>query len=240
MVVDTGGADLSDPQELLGIGLYSPAEAERLIGVRRGKIVRWLRGHGIRGRHYERLWKPQVDLGDGHVYLGFHDLMEARVADAFISKGLSAQKVRRAIELAREMIGAQRPLSTHRFRTDGQSVFLQMAKEDGKDDLLDLFRRQYAFREIVAPSLTNVEFDPEGLPSRWWPKGKSAGIVVDPTRAFGQPIDAATAVPAAVLAAAVGAEGSVEAAARAWEVPTSAVRRAVAFTTTFGEHRLAA
>ena len=229
-----------DPRKLVGVGIYSPAEAERLIGVPRGKIARWLRGHDVNGRHYERLWVPQIDLGDGHIYLGFHDLMEVRVADAFISRGLSAQAVRRAIELAREMVSTPRPLSTHRFRTDGRSVFLQMAQEDGPGDLIDLFKRQYAFREIVDPSLSNVEFDPEGLPARWWPNGKASGIVVDPTRSFGQPIDATTAVPAAALAAAAQAEGSVEAAARAWEVPVNTVRRAVNFTTAFGERRMAA
>jgi len=166
--------------------------------------------------------------------------MEVRVADAFIRRGISAQKVRRAIDLAREMVGVERPLSTQRFRTDGQSIFLQIAREDREDALIDLFKRQYAFREIIDPSLTNIEFDPDGLPSRWWPRGKPAGIVVDPTRSFGQPIEAETAVPVAALSAAVNAEGSIEGAARAWDVPVRAVRRAVNFTMAFDERRLAA
>ena len=231
---------MNDTQKFVGVGIYSPAEAERLIGVPRGKLARWLRGHVVGGRRYDRLWAPQIDLGDGRVYLGFHDLMEARVADAFIGQGLSAHKVRRAIDLAREMIGAERPLSTQRFRTDGRSVFLQIAREDGDDRLIDLFKGQYEFKEIVDPSLTNIEFDPDGLPKRWWPNGRSAGIVVDPARSFGQPVDATTAVPAAALAAAARSEGSVEAAARLWEVPVGSVRRAVNFMTAFDEHRLAA
>ena len=48
-------------------------------------------------------------------------------------------------------------------------------------------------------------------------------------RSFGKPIEAETAVPADVLAAAAVAEGSVEAAARIWAVPMRAVKRAVAF-----------
>jgi uncharacterized protein (DUF433 family) len=215
-----------DRSELIGIGMYTPAEASRLVGVPSAKIVRWLRGHRADDRRYPQLWRPEIDLGDGRVYLGFRDLMEVRVANAFIERGLSPQKVRRAIDIAREMLMEERPLSTARFRTDGRTVFLQVLKEDGADQMIDLFRSQHVFREIIEPSLRNIDFDDGGVPTRWWPRGKQAGIVVDPQRAFGQPIDANTGVPAAALSAAVEAEGSPENAARVWHVPVNAVRRA--------------
>jgi uncharacterized protein (DUF433 family) len=214
---------------LIGLGLYTPAEAERLTGIRSSKIIRWLRGHEVSGSFYQALWLPQVDLQDGHVYLWFRDLMEVRVADAFISRGLSPQKVRRAIQIAREMVGEERPLSTTRFRTDGRTVFLQVLTEEGDHKLIDLFRSQFSFREIIERSLTNLEMDDEGIPARWWPVGRAKKILVDPTRAFGQPIEVDSGVPATVLAAAAKAEGSVEAAARAWRVPVASIRRAVEF-----------
>jgi hypothetical protein len=170
---------------LIGIGLYT---------------------HAIGEQHYDQLWQPEVDLGDGHVYLGFRDLMEVRVASAFIERGLSAQKVRRAIELAREMAGEERPLSTAKFRTDGRSVFLQLTKEDGSDAMVDLFRQQHVFREVVEPSLKNIEFV-DGIPAKWWPNGKQARIVVDPRRSFGQPVESESNIPIAVLSAAAQAEG---------------------------------
>jgi uncharacterized protein (DUF433 family) len=86
--------------------------------------------------------------------------------------------------------------------------------------------------------LKNIDFV-DGIPSRWWPNGKQARIVVDPQRAFGQPIEADSSVPAAVLAAAAKAEGSEEAAAKVWSVPIAAVRRAVDFQKRF-DQRLAA
>jgi uncharacterized protein (DUF433 family) len=224
---------------LIGLGLYTPAEAERLTGIRSSKIIRWLRGHEVSGSKYEALWLPQIDLQDGHVYLGFRDLMEVRVANAFISRGLSAQKVRRAIHLARELVGEERPLSTARFRTDGHTVFLQVANEEGDHKLIDLFRSQFGFREIIEQSLTNLEMDDGGIPARWWPAGRAKKILVDPTRSFGQPIEAESGVPAAVLAAAAKAEGSFEAAARAWQVPVASIRRAVEFDDA-SQRRLAA
>jgi uncharacterized protein (DUF433 family) len=137
--------------------------------------------------------------------------------------------VRQAIELARELVDDERPLSTARFRTDGESIFLHVVEEDGQTRLIDLFRRQYAFQGIIERSLRNAEYDATGVPTRWWPLGKSKSVVIDPTRSFGQPIEVETSVPVEILAAAAAAEGSLEAAARAWDVPVRAVRRAVAF-----------
>ena len=216
------------PSTLLGIGLYTPAEAERLIQVPAGKISRWLKGHSIKGKQYEPLWTPQIDLGDEHVYLGFRDLMEMRTANAFIEKGVSAIAIRRAIAEASTLVDDERPLSTTKFKTDGRDIFLEIVGEDGGTRLVDIFRKQYAFEKIIERSLSDVEF--AGIaPGRWWPASRSKGIVIDPARSFGQPIDEETGVPTATLAAAVGAEGSIEAAARAWQVKPSAVKRAAEF-----------
>ena len=219
----------SSSDALIGIGLYTVAEAARLVQVRPSRISRWLRGHDVEGRSYEPLWRPQVDLGDDGIFLGFRDLQEVRVVKAFIAKGLSPQRVRRAIMLAGELVDDERPLSTKRFRTDGRSIFLQVVEEDGQTRLTDLFRQQFAFREMLEQSLSNIEYDDAGAPSLWWPLGRAGSVIMDPARSFGQPIEAETSVPTATLAAAARAEGSAENAARAWSVPLRAVRRAVEF-----------
>jgi uncharacterized protein (DUF433 family) len=214
--------------DLIGIGLYTPSEAERLTGIPAAKLVRWLRGHTVGDNPYERLWPPQIELQDNRTYLGFRDLMEARVAAGFIDAGLSPQKVRRAIEIARDIVKDDRPLSTARLRTDGMTVFLQRVDESSDESLIDLFRKQYAFKRIVEPSLRNLDFE-GGVPARWWPASKSASIVVDPRRSFGQPIDDATGIPTRVLSDAAISEGSVEAAATVWRVPIASVKRAINF-----------
>lgn len=220
------------PSSLIGIGIYTPAEAGRLTGVQPAKIARWLRGHRMKDRYYAPLWSPQIDLDDGHVYLGFRDLTEIRVADAMITAGLSPQAVRKAIGLAKEMFGLTQPLSTRSFRTDGRTVFVQSIESlpDGRErgHLLDLFKGQYGFKKIIEPSLKNLEFE-DDVPVRWWPGGKDRRIVIDPERSFGQPIDSDTGVPTSVLLAAFRAEGSDENVARVYDVPLSSVRRAVAF-----------
>lgn len=228
---------------LFGVGLYTPAEAERLLDIPARKIVRWLRGHEIKGqRKYEPLWTPEVDLDDGKVFLGFRDLMEVRVAAAFIGAGISARRVRSAIVEARTMIGQDHPLSTNRFRTDGREIFLHIIEtdEDGeqRERLLNLFRRQYEFKGIIDPILKTVDFAEDGTPSAWWPAGRRHPIVVDPARAFGAPIDTASSVPTAILARAAEQMG-VLSAARAYEVSETSVRHALDFENEMQDRRAA-
>ncbi len=228
--------------ELIGVGLYTPSEASQLLRIPDSKIRRWLHGHKANDRQYAPLWRPSIDLNDNRVYLSFRDLMEVRMVNAFIASGLSAQRVRSAIVLASNLLDRDHPLSTDRFRTDGREIFLCVIETDERGEererLLNLFRKQYVFKQIVDPLLKTIDFDGVGAPKAWWPAGRPAKIVVDPTRSFGQPIDYETRVPTAVLAAAAKLEG-VKGAATAYAVPPSSVRRAIEFHDSI-ETRLAA
>jgi uncharacterized protein (DUF433 family) len=229
--------------DLIGVGLYTPAEAGRLLRVSATRVSRWLRGHTIGDRVYPPLWEPEISLGDERIFLGFRDLMEARVADAFIRAGVSAIKVRAAILAAREAIGQDHPLSTNRFRTDGREIFLHIIQEDSdgekREQLLNLFRKQYEFNGVLDPILKTVDFGEDGNPLIWWPGGRRLNVIIDPTRSFGQPIDAASSVPTAILAAASAQEGSIRAAAKAYKVSEASIRHALEFEN-FMEQRLAA
>jgi uncharacterized protein (DUF433 family) len=227
--------------QLLGIGVYTPAEASHLLAVPAGKIARWLRGHHANGAEYPRLWAPDIDFGDSRVFLSFRDLMEVRVVDILIKEGFSAVRVRRAIELARDVIGGH-PLSSSHFMTAGREICLSIVDKDElgaeRTKLLNLFRRQYEFEGVLKPILKTVDFGTLGDPLLWWPKGRSGGIVIDPQRSFGQPIESETSVPTAVLAAAAALDGE-KGASIAFDVPIRAVRRAVSFESAF-DQRLAA
>lgn len=222
--------------ELVGKGTYTPAEASRLLGVSAPKIRRWLRGHRNGSRYHPPLWTPEIRFDD-RVFLGFRDLMEVRVANAFIGYGISPIRIRSAIHRAREIIG-DHPLSTNRFRTDGREIFLNVPETDDEgrehERFLNLLENQYEFRSIIEPILKSVDFDADGDPILWWPAGKQARIVVDPARAFGQPIDGDSSVPTAVLASAAKVHG-IDGTARVYDVARAAVQRAVTF-----ENKLAA
>jgi hypothetical protein len=92
--------------------------------------------------------------------------MELRTAYGFMAAGVSARNIRRAVQRASELLGIDHPLSTTRFKTDGQSIFLEVAREEGGDaELLDLLSSQYAFKRIIQASLKDIDFD-DGVTQR--------------------------------------------------------------------------
>jgi uncharacterized protein (DUF433 family) len=219
-------------KSLVGVGIYTVPEASHFTGIAAGKIRRWLRGrdYTYRGekRHAGPLWNSQIQLNDGELHLGFRDLVELRVVNAFINEGFSPWRVRQGLTMSRELVGDERPLSTLRFQTDGRTIFLPVAEETGDPHLIDIFSRQLSFRRILAPCLRDIEFERD-LPARWRIGGPLKRIVIDPLRSFGKPIDDETGVPVDMLAQAAIVEGSIEKAARAYAVPVRAVEQAVVF-----------
>jgi uncharacterized protein (DUF433 family) len=214
---------------LIGVGIYSPSEASRLTGATAQQVHRWLEGYGKGNRAYQPLWKSQLEGKVDGLYLGFQDLIQVRVARAFIAVGLSPQKVRAAIKLGSEILATNHPLSTVRFQTDGKSAIMNVLVEGEDDRLIDLFRDgQYLMRKVVEPSLKGIEFD-ETLAVRWRPLGVGNPIIIDPQRQFGQPIDDVSGVPVDTINKAVISEGSIEAAARALKLKPSSVRAANSF-----------
>jgi uncharacterized protein (DUF433 family) len=216
----------------LGIGFYTVPEAARLLKIRPLNIRRWLGGYsysyGDKTVTMPPLWKPQLPAYEHHIELGFRDLIELRVIKSFMDAGLSIITVRHCLEYARECANDDRPFSTRRFQTDGRTIFLESLRRTGEDELLDLKDRQYVIKRVIARTFKDLDLSDDFV-TRWRPFEGKQSIVIDPLRAFGQPIANNYGVPTVVLAEAVKAEGSIERVTRLFDVSTSAVRDAVKF-----------
>lgn len=218
----------------LGVGIYSIRDASRISGGSAPRIRRWARGYrykiGGEIRRSPAVWDADLPPIDGVHSLSFLDLLEVRFIDAFLGAGLGWKKLRTAADAAKALLDTTHPFSTRSFKTDGRTIFADIVGEKGNGILLDLVRSQYAFNQVVSPSLyKGIEFAPNDTPLRWWPMGKRSQVVIDPSRAFGQPITSREGVPTAVLAQAVSAEGSIDRVARWFDVNPSAIRSAMKF-----------
>lgn len=224
--------------DLIGVGLYTVPETARLTGVSSARIRRWLGGYHYRYRGEEKwsepLWHSQLPEFDGVLSLGFRDLAEIRVVDSLIQARLSLRTVRTAMIRAREILHDERPFTTAKFRTDGISIFLEIAQQADDPVLLDLLKNQYGMRRVIEPSFKNLDYEND-VAVRWWPMSHKHQVVIDPKRNFGAPIVDEGSVSTSVLAGAVVAEGSVKAVARYYNVNERAIRDAVLF-----EEKLAA
>ena len=223
-----------------GVGCYTIPEASRLLGTAPRNISRWLAGYTYRDARGDAvrappLWRPQLPRVDDHLELGFHDLIELRFVLAFVEHGLGLNLVRRCLENARKIIGEERPFSTHRFRTDGKSIFLESLQElqeteqaSGASSIIDLKTGQMVFRLVVEPTFRDLDLA-DGSVVQWRPYKGKPSIVIDPNRSFGKPLAADYGVPTSALANALEVEGSAKRVARLFEVPVAIVNDAVAF-----------
>lgn len=221
-----------ESDSLIGVGLYTVGDAHRLTGVEARRITRWLRGYEYK---YRNSWRasPSVcerQFDDIELTIGFLDLLEIRFIGAFVEEGISLQKIRIAVHEAARMIGDTHPLSTKRFKTDGQSIFMDVAEDTGEAWLMNLFSRQYQFRDFVWPSLyRGFEYSDSDQATRWWPMFPRRQIVIDPRRAFGHPIVNKGRVPTAILADAFEGEGSITRVAKWYGISKRAVSDAIEF-----------
>lgn len=217
---------------LLGVGLYTAADARSLTGVPPARVRRWLRGYAHGAGKEETwsppLWRPQLPEIGGILHLGFRDLVELRTIDAFRRAGLSLQQLRRAYQTAQKIVGEERPFSSARFKTDGKKLYLQIVRGTGEPDLIDLLSRQHNFNTVVDPSLKHFEYD-EMEAVRWWPAAGRKLVVIDPKRAFGRPIVASTGVSTNAVSDAYALEQSYSRVANDFGISEKEVRAAVDF-----------
>jgi uncharacterized protein (DUF433 family) len=165
---------------------------------------------------------------DDHLEISFRDLIELRFVKAFVDAGVGLLAIRNCLAFARECVNDDRPFSTRRFKTDGKTIFLESMERSGETKLLDLKRHQYVFSHVIERTFRDLDIEDDTV-ARWRPfKGKQS-IIIDPNRAFGQPIAARFGIPTVALAEAVTAEGSVGRVARLYDVTPVVVRDAMEF-----------
>jgi uncharacterized protein (DUF433 family) len=222
----------------LSRGFYGGSEAVRLVNFRRDKqdprklgrstIRRWVEGYKSGGTAFSPLWRSDYVNADGTLELSFRDVIELRFVKAFRDAGVSLQTIRSCFVQAKEIVEDDRPFSTLKFQTDGKTIFQSITKSVTEGEMTDLRTRQNVFRNMIEPSLKDLEFDGGEL-KRWRPLGSRSAVAVDPTIAFGRPIVLGYSITTEALATALPIEGSLANVARLYDVPISAVRNAVFF-----------
>jgi uncharacterized protein (DUF433 family) len=239
----------ADEETPLGIGYYTVPEAARLVRLPPLNVGRWLAGYSYKTRSGDQqmmppLWISQIEIVEKNLELGFRDLIELRFVSAFLDAGLGISTIRKCLTYASGLVDDERPFSTRRFQTDGRTIFFEFIERISTNEndiadlpanerrrIIDLKNRQFVFRDVISPTFKDLDFD-DDVVSRWRPFNGKNTIVIDPKRAFGQPIATGSGIPTTNLAAAAKAEGSVRRVSFLFDVPVGVVRDAVDFETT--------
>ncbi|MDP2780817.1 DUF433 domain-containing protein [Devosia sp.] len=218
--------------KIVGTGTYTVADAASLSGVPATRIRRWLQG---RTREYcgetvfdEALWTSQLPIIDNGLYLGFRDLIELRMVDAFRRQKLSLPYLRKVVQAARDIVGDSHPFSTSAFKTDGRRLYLEVLSKTEEPKLIEVLNGQHAFHSIVSVGLKDVKFT-AGVASQWVPETGKGEVVIDPARSFGAPVLLRYGIPTRVISEANRNGRSSAQITSDYEVDLKAVRAALAF-----------
>ena len=207
--------------DLFNKGLYTVKDLSQLLGLNSQKISRWLFG----SLNSVGLYEPK--LVDYDKIATFEELIELKAIKAFLDKGISLQKMRKVKDALIDIGDTSYPFSHLKLHTDGKNIFLQE-----RDKLLEPLGGQFQLEKIIQQSLKDVDFDIHNSPFQWWVKGRDKGILIDPKRSFGKPIDNETGIPTSVLYKAWEVNGkSEEIVADDFFVAPEVVKRACEFET---------
>jgi len=225
----------------LGVGIYSQADAARLLRVTPTRLRRWVRGYtyqyvyALAARVGKQPPVVRLDLPvvRDTIALSFVELMELRAVKAMTDRGVSLQRIRTAARIASTIFGTDHPFASRQIFTEGNRIF--SAASTGLEETPDVIElskdkhTQLVIGKMVVPLLKEIDFDPStSLAFKWWPLGKAKPIVLNPRVAFGAPTVNGTRIRTLTLFRMVGGS-SVPVIARAFEVAEGAVEAAVHF-----------
>jgi uncharacterized protein (DUF433 family) len=225
------------PLTAVGVGLYTEADAARLLKAPAPKLRRWANGYFFAGPERPGFSPPVLVRRSSALrsqrLLTFLDLVELYFVARFRQRGVSMQLIRAAAQVAVRLFNTDHPFAVARFRTDGHRLLAELrvpseGRRGGTDWLLELPNAQYVIEHFAGPFFESADLEGDTV-ARYWPLGKGDRVVIDPARSFGKPIDAETAVPtfAVYLASAGGA--SPEDIASWYGVPLVAVESALRY-----------
>lgn len=226
---------------IAGTGIYTPRDAAALLGEQPATVRRWAWGYSRpragRPVRYPPLIATELPEVEGEKALTFVELVELLYVRAFQRLGVPWQLIRHAAALAAKILDTEHPFALRRLYVDPRGVYAELREADGSESLVHLVGEgQHAIAQIVRPYLNELEFDVNEVARRWWPMGKSAGVVVDPMIAFGAPVVEGVGMRASSLSDAYdaelptfGAAGAVKRVAWTYDIDPADVKTALGF-----------
>ncbi len=179
-----GGGVMSDDIRF-SVGLLDFADASRVLEIPNQTFRRWALGDANA--------KPllhTVNPGDRqHARASLITLSEAWVLAALRDAGVRVNRIRPALMRLSKEFGSAYVLTAPELATDGIDVLWDFSRTRAGEGLIVGATGQGVMREIVADYLTYVTRADDGYPKMLRLRTfEPAKVVIDPYRAFGQPI----------------------------------------------------
>jgi uncharacterized protein (DUF433 family) len=174
---------MDDPR--FSTGLLDVSDAARFLGIPRPTLRRWAFGYA----HGDPLLHVVDSAGHREAQVTFIAMAEAHVLEALRLAGVRVARIRPALNRLAEQFGREYVLVAPNLATDGIDVLWDFSRTEEGQGLMEGHTGQMVMREIVEDYLKYLTWADDGFPRmlelRYCQPSK---VVMDPYRAFGQPI----------------------------------------------------
>jgi uncharacterized protein (DUF433 family) len=214
-----------DPRE---VPRYGVAEAAHYLRLPASTLVQWVRGRSSPTKRGVKRLPAVIHVPEPpNGLMTFSNLVEAYVLSSIRRRHeIPLQAVRRALRYLELEMGVQRPLIEEQFLTDGASLFV-----DKLGALINVTHTgQAAMREVLEQALHRIDRDARGLVALfpWAHKpDEPKAVEIDPRRAFGKLVIAATGIPTAYVAERMLAGESIDELADDYGLPRGKIEGAI-------------
>lgn len=215
-------------------GVYSVAEAARYTGTKPSRLYSWFRdpARHVFESDYAGSKLPRA--------ISFLDLIDALVVAEMRKLNISMKHIREVHEVLSDELKTDHPFCTKQFCVDiSERRIIQIVEETDNRILVDALKKQGQFESVIAPSLRQIEYDPDSELAELWKI--SEGVTLNPRVLYGKPVVEGTRIPTQVIASQYYAyENSADAVASIYDITEANVLNAVRFEAQKGTVKLAA
>lgn len=209
-------------QDIIGVGMYSVTEAAMYANVPAAAMSRWMWGT----KRDASVARPQLGVPDEDRILTFLDFIQSLTIRALRNPhtdraAISLEKIRETIRIAEDEHGITFPFARqHTVYLLGKEIILHV-KDLGTIQTSGKQKRQHVEQKLVELHLRDIGYrKSDGLAERFEvARDGDMKIVMNPKIRFGEPYLEHRGITASSIWNAVQAEGSVEGAALAYEIP---------------------
>lgn len=212
----------------IGRGIYGIAEAARLLRRPAAQVRRWANGYTY-PRKYDIANRPPVLQTDRHdkSALTFQEMVELFFVREFTSSGISLPHIRQTAEALVKEFG-EHPFASKQLLTDGRRLvamsehgFIAPASCQLLADFAGELVREFEFEDDFV--------------RLWHPKEGHRVVVVDPSRAMGEPIIDSTGTPTRTIFRTFQKEQDFDRVADYYDLTAQQVKHAIEFELRFAD-----
>lgn len=228
----------ANPDSMLGIGIYTPAQAAKYARTSTQLVIRWVHGYS----NSEPALLAQLE-GNPERFVTFQDFIQTMAVKRIRHehkvrpdiRQVPLQRIRKVVKIANDKHGIRYPFAQrHITYLYDDDIVLHLLDSDTFIQITGKYKNHYAIKKVVefyADDLVYGDDDYAITYTAW--TYKEHKVILDPTVRFGEPMlyrcDKLVGVSANELAMAYRTEGSFEAAADVHGVEPDDIEPAVRY-----------